>query len=87
MATLFVPNQLRGLTDGESEFLAVGGTLREVLQDAHARFPQFVEQIVHDGELMPGIAVAIDGAMTNRGLLAKVSPTSEVHFLPAIGAG
>lgn len=87
MATVFIPAQLRSFTDGVAEMTAVGETLREVLADVGTRYPRFVEQIVRDGQFVPGIAVAIDGAMTNRGLLARVGATSEVHFLPAIGAG
>jgi hypothetical protein len=33
------------------------------------------------------VAVSIDGAFTNRGLLAQVGAESEIHFLPAIGGG
>lgn len=87
MAKLFIPNPLRDFTDDQAEISAAGETLREVLQNARARYPRFVEHVVRDGDLVPGLAVAIDGAMTNRGLLAKVRPESEVHFLPAIGAG
>ncbi len=87
MATLFIPTQLRPFTDGQAELTVDGGTLREVFAAAAAQYPRFVEHILREGEIVPGIAIAIDGAMTNRGLLAKVGPASEVHLLPAIGAG
>jgi molybdopterin synthase sulfur carrier subunit len=87
MATLFVPTQLRESTGGLAEIQATGATLRDLLRDAAERHPRFVDRVLRDGEITPGLAVAIDGAMTNRGLLAVVKPDSEVHFLPAIGAG
>ncbi len=87
MPTVFIPSQLRAHTGGIAEIAVEGTTLRDVLRAVGRRHPQLVEHVVRDGQIVPGLAVAIDGAMTNRGLLAQVGPESEVHFLPAIGAG
>ena len=38
-------------------------------------------------DLIPGLAVIIDGEVSLLGMLDKVQETSEVHFLPAIGGG
>jgi molybdopterin synthase sulfur carrier subunit len=51
------------------------------------RYPGLRDRLCDNDELRPGIAVAVDGHVTSRGLLQKVQPTSEVHFLPAIGGG
>jgi len=87
MATVFIPSQLRAFTDGAEQIPVASGTLREVLRQLGEAHPALVEHILVDGQLVPGLAVAIDGAMTNRALLATVGPESEVHFLPAMGAG
>lgn len=87
MPTVFVPSQLREHTSGAAELSVEGATLRDVLQAVGVRHPRLVEHVVREGQIIPGLAVAIDGAITNRGLLAETGPHSEVHFLPAIGAG
>ena len=38
-------------------------------------------------DLLPGIAVIIDGETSQLGLLERVEENSEVHFLPALGGG
>ena len=45
------------------------------------------DRLVEDGEILPNLAVAIDGDVATMGLLQKVGENSEVHFLPAIAGG
>lgn len=87
MPTLFVPHQWRDLTGGRESIAVPEGTLRQALRGIEAEYPQFVERVRVDDALAPGIAVSIDGNFASRGLLAKIGPTSEVHFLPAVGGG
>ena len=53
------------------------------------RHPGIKEYLVDDEEddLIPGLAVIIDGEVSQLGMLDKVGESSEVHFLPAIGGG
>ena len=81
MATVFIPPPLRSLTEGQELVEAQGRNVRDVIDDLDARFPGFGEQ------LRPGLAVAVGTTVTSLGLLAKVDPDSEVHFLPAISGG
>lgn len=87
MAIVFIPTQLRPTTDNAAQLAVPGETLRDVLHVIAERHPRFVETVLREGQIAPGITVSIDGAMTNRGLLARVGPDSEIHFLPAFGAG
>ena len=87
MPTVFFPPQMRDLTRGESQAAVEGRTLRQVFASLEQSYPGLAARL-HDGDrIASGLAVSIDGVVTSRGLLAKVEPTSEIHFLPAIGGG
>ena len=87
MATVFIPPPLRSLTEGQELVEAQGRNVRDVIDDLDARFPGFAERICDGEQLRPGLAVAVGTTVTSLGLLAKVDPDSEVHFLPAISGG
>jgi molybdopterin converting factor small subunit len=87
MATLFIPPQMRDLTAGAVSLSAQGQTLGEALASLEADYPGLSARIAPAGALASGLAVSIDGAMTARGLLAPIRPSSEIHILPAIGGG
>lgn len=86
MATVFFPPQMRDLTGGVSQMTASGGTLRDILRQLDGECPGLFDRVVVGDAIAPGLAVSIDGSMTSR-LLTPIGPTSEVHFLPAIGGG
>lgn len=87
MATAFVPHQLRDLTGGQGQLEVPAGTVRDVIETLEQAFPGIKTRLCRDDELSPALQVTIDGVLSHRGIRAKVSPTSEVHFLPAIGGG
>ncbi len=87
MANVVIPSLLRKYTDGVDRVEIAGSTLREVIRNLDARFPGLGEQLIEDGDLRPSIAVSVDGEIATGGLLEKIGPSSEVHFLPAIGGG
>ncbi len=64
-----------------------GATLGDIVAALEARFPGIAARAVDDDAILPGLAASIDGVVTSRGLLARVPPACEVHFLPAIGGG
>lgn len=87
MPTVFIPSQLRSLTGGQDRLDVPGGTVREVIAALDERHPGMAARLRRGDGLADGLAVSVDGAFSNKGLLAKVGPQSEVHFLPAIGGG
>ena len=87
MPTVFIPAQMKELTDGESAVEVTGTTVREAIDDLDRKFPGMAERLCRGDSLIPGLQVSIDHVMTGRGLRAKLKPTSEIHFLPAIGGG
>ncbi|MES2793774.1 MAG: MoaD/ThiS family protein [Planctomycetota bacterium] len=87
MPTVFVPPLMRTLTNGTERVEVPGTTVRQALAALEAQYPGVTARLCLGDELRPGIAVGIDGHLSNQGLRQKVQPTSEIHFLPAIGGG
>lgn len=87
MATVFIPPLMRTLTNGVERVEVEGASVRQVLRALENQFPGVTSRLCLNEELKPGMAVAVDGHLSSLGLRQKVQPTSEVHFLPAIGGG
>jgi molybdopterin synthase sulfur carrier subunit len=87
MATVFIPAQLRDLTDGQAELPVNGATVRDLIAELDQRFPGIADRLCKAGELSPALQVSIDDVLSRRGLDARVQPASEVHFLPVFGGG
>lgn len=87
MATVYIPAPLRELTGGVDRVELQVASVRQIVAALEARWPELEGRLRQGDELAGGLAVSIDGAISSRGLLAKVNPDSEVHFIPAIGGG
>jgi len=87
MATVFIPTQWRDLTGAIDQVPVEGQSLAQVIAAIEARFPGIRARVLDGEQIAAGLAVSIDGRVNARGLLASVQPTSEIHFLPAIGGG
>jgi molybdopterin synthase sulfur carrier subunit len=87
MPTVIIPTPLRKLT-GDVESVEVdAANVEQAIEALEDLFPGIRQRLRVDDDIRPGLAVAIDGAMSSRGLSQKLKPESEVHFLPAIGGG
>jgi len=87
MATVYIPEPLQSLSKGEKEVAIEATTVRQIIAQLEALYPGMEEALVEDGDLRPHIAVAVDGEVSVLGLVERVSPDSEVHFIPALGGG
>ena len=87
MATVFIPAQLRELSGGLQSVELEARNVRDVVQQLDSMFPGFKDRICTDGNISPSLQVSIDSVITSRGMIAKIQPHSEVHFIPAIGGG
>ena len=87
MPTLFIPPMMRNLADGAKSLQSNGATLREVMANVGEKYPALRDAIVGDGEVRPGLAIAINGVTQPLGLLASVPEDAEIHILPAISGG
>ena len=87
MPTVFLPSALRPLAGGAASVEIEGATVGEVVTALEERFPELGERIFKGGALRSNLAIAVDGAVTTLGLLEKVEPESEIHFVAAISGG
>lgn len=87
MAKVYIPAQWRDLTGTITQLDLEGSSLKQIIDGLELKFPGIAGRLCDDGQIAAGLAVSIDGDISSRGLLAPISPTSEIHFLPAIGGG
>ncbi len=87
MAIVHIPTQMRPFADGRESVEVAGATLRQVFAALEAGWPGMREQIVQDGRIRPQLAVAVDGAIAESGLVQEVSEDAEIYLIPAIGGG
>ena len=87
MPRVFIPPLLRPLTNGVSETIVEGDTVRVLIDNLEVRFPGFRDRLCDDDELKSSLRVTVDCHVSVLGLLESVGPDSEVHFLPAISGG
>ena len=87
MPVVWIPSLMRALTDNKEQIEVVGGTLREVVEHLEALHPGIRDRIIEDDRIRPGLAVSINGEITNDGLRSRVGEQDEIHFVAAIGGG
>lgn len=87
MPVVVIPVQLRTLTAGAERVPVAATTVGQAVDALEEQFPGIKLRICDAEHLRAGLAVAVDGVMSSRGLMQKLQPDSEVHFLPAIGGG
>ncbi len=77
------------LTGGQKIVQVAGASVRQVINNLEKDYPGINARLCEeDGmDLLPGIAVIVDGETSQLGLLERVGEGSEVHFLPALGGG
>jgi molybdopterin synthase sulfur carrier subunit len=87
MATIFIPAQLRELTAGVEQLEMDVHNVRAVINQLEQRFPGIRNRLCQQDQISPSLQISIDSVITSRGMIAKIQPSSEVHFIPAIAGG
>ena len=87
MAEVWIPPRMQRITNGQEQVQVGGATVRQILNNLEKEYPGIKEELCYEDDIMPGIAVIIDGETGNLGMLDKVQENSEIHFLPAISGG
>jgi molybdopterin synthase sulfur carrier subunit len=87
VAVVYIPPLLAELTGGQSPVNVEGATVRRVIDNLEREWPGIREKLLVDGRLRSNIRVAVDGQISRLGLLEKVSPSSEIHFVAALSGG
>jgi len=85
-----IPTVLRKHTDGQATVETAGTTIREIINEIGARYPEFREQVVSkEGELHRFINVYANDEDVRYldGLDTKVSDGDTVAILPAVAGG
>ena len=84
-----MPPRMQQLTGGKQQVQVPGATVRQVINNLEKEYPGTREWLIdpEEDDLVPGVAVIVDGETSLMGLLERVQENSEVHFLPAIGGG
>ncbi len=87
MPVIYIPPQLKPLTDGTESVELEGTTVRALINELDNMFPGVRDRLCQDDDLRPGINVSVSGRVTSLGLYQKVQPGDEIHFIPAISGG
>ena len=89
MPEVWLPPRIQALTGGRQQVAVPGATVRQVINNLEREYPGARDLLmdVEEDDLLPGLAVVVDGETSLLGLLERVGEGSEVHFLPAIGGG
>ena len=94
MATVYIPSLLRDLTGNVEQVqvdIPAGNkmSVREVLDVLEKSYPGMRARLLDDqGDLVPHLAVFIDGESAGMGLMAKLGADNELFFLaPIVGGG
>lgn len=87
MAVVFIPAPLRRLTGGHDRLVVAGSSVGALVDAIDSVHPGFRDRVVAAGDLLPSIAVSVDGDIVTHGLDEPVGPDGEVHFVPALGGG
>jgi molybdopterin synthase sulfur carrier subunit len=87
MPVVWIPSLMRSLTDNHEQIVVEGETLRQVIESLEAQYPGIRGRVVEEDRIRPGLAVSINGEVTNEGLRTRIAETDEVHFVAAIGGG
>ena len=92
MLSVAIPSLLRPYTNGAETLqlpLAQGEicSVREALERLNQQYPQLLQGLLYQDDLMPGMAVFVDNEQALMGLKTKVRAGSEVLFAPPIVGG
>ncbi len=84
---VWIPPVHRDLTGGVERVQVEAATVGDIVAILDARFPGMAARLTQDGRLRPGIAVAVDGVIAQRGLRQRLTAPSDIHFIPAMAGG
>lgn len=88
--TIRIPSALRKLTNGESELMAAGSTIRELLDDLGKENPGLIGRIMgDDGQIKQFLNVFVNGSdiRFEKDLDTEVKDGDEVSIVPSIAGG
>ena len=84
---IWIPPLHRDLTAGAEVVTLSGNTIGELIDQLECRYPGLQARLCVDGQIRPGISVAINGVISSRGTRQRLTAPSDIHFIPTIGGG
>ena len=87
MPIVWIPSLLRPLTGGQETVTVEGETVGQVMANLEQRYPGLRARLFQGDRLRPNLSLLVDGELSTRGLLQKLSEDSEIRFIPAIHGG
>ena len=87
MAEVWMSTRMQRFSGGRERVQVLGATVRQIVNNLDQEYPGMKDVLCINNEIDPAIAVVIDGATSNLGMLDKVNENSEVHFIPAMAGG
>ena len=87
MPIAWIPHPMRKVTGGTEKVTVAAANVREAIHVLEGLYPGLVGLLMQNDQLGKGIAVAVDGRIVRRGLYEPLQSDSEIHFIPALGAG
>jgi sulfur-carrier protein len=85
--SVWIPALYRDLTGGQEIVKVSGTTIAEVIAALDSTHPGLQDRLCEGDRIRPYISVAVNGTITRRGLLQRLTQPSEIHFVPALGGG
>lgn len=87
MPTIWIPPQMRDLTDGKSSIRVSGKTVAQALDNLEAIHPGVRDRLCQGDDLCQFIAVVVDGQESPMQMYQPLQEDSQVRFLPLIDGG
>ena len=78
---------MREMTGGTEKVTVDGTNVREAIRTLEGIYPDLAGLLIQNDQLGKGIAVAVDARIVRRGIYEPLRSDSEIHFIPALGAG
>ena len=78
---------MQSYTGGKETVEMEGRTVRRLILALDEEYPGLKDALLDGDKLKPGIAVAVNGQVSQLGHLQTLQEDNEVLFVPAIGGG
>lgn len=87
MPVLWIPPDMRDLTEGKGVIRVPGKTVGQALAHLDAVYPGVRDLLCEGNDLSLNFTVVVDGEGSPMGMYTPLKEDSEVHFLPAMEGG
>jgi molybdopterin converting factor small subunit len=87
MTTVRIPRPMQVYTHDMEVVQVCGKNVRALINELEKSYPGIKDVLVKEDKLRPGIAIMLDGQISQLGLLQPLSEESELVFIPAISGG